>query len=93
MTRKRKGEEHHYLDPETADIIAGDLPDGAYWAMMEELTGEEPGAIVDILEHGPADRPKKKGAPRWRCHFCKKRFGDGNAVRQHERDAHPGEKA
>jgi len=46
------------LDIETASDIADDLPDGAYWALMEELTGMDPGEIAE------ADMNKRrKGRP------------------------------
>ena len=47
MDRKRKIEK---LDPHLAHDICDDLPDGAYWAMMEELTGMEPAELIDVLE-------------------------------------------
>lgn len=51
MPRQRKNKPiddgDNFLDVETADCIADDLPDGAYWAMMEELTGMD---VCDIAE-------------------------------------------
>ena len=92
MTRKRaKTEERQFLDINTADSIAGDLPDGAYWAMMEELTGEEPGAIADIIERGEANQPRQSTTT-LRCRHCKRTFNDPNAVKQHMRAKHPGDR-
>lgn len=32
------------------DIIDDDLPDGAYWALLEEMTGCEPADVAEYLE-------------------------------------------
>ena len=40
-----------------------DLPDGAYFAMIEELSGAEPGDLIALDEAQPV-RPKKRGKRR-----------------------------
>lgn len=56
---KRKAtpaDESEFMDAETADIIAGDLPDGAYFAMMGELTGMDPiDAMMDLMDDDDDD--------------------------------------
>lgn len=37
------------LSPDMADAIAEDLPDGAYYAMMEELTGMDGADVIMAL--------------------------------------------
>ena len=32
------------------DVVPDDLPDGAWWAMMQELTGLDAGEISEALE-------------------------------------------
>lgn len=47
----RPSQERPLLDIETAlEIVDDDLPDGAYWAVLEEMTGKEPGEIAEWLE-------------------------------------------
>jgi len=53
MSRRRRKREAApaLLDIDTAVDIAddADLPDGAYWALIEELTGKEPGEVAEYL--------------------------------------------
>jgi len=42
MGKRKTKPADEYTDPETAHMIADDLPDGAYFAMMEEMTGMDP---------------------------------------------------
>lgn len=45
---RREKEERVTLAPEDAlNIIDDDLPDGAYWAMMEEMTGMDTADLAD----------------------------------------------
>jgi hypothetical protein len=86
MSRRRKAEpERSYLDPDLASVIADDLPDGAYWAMMEELTGMEPADLVEpMTKRRPHDsRPKPELCPR-----CQRRFRTKRALADHTRDFH-----
>lgn len=46
-----------FIDPDVAEMIAADLPDGAYFAMMEELTGMEP---AELAEPEPKKRRRRK---------------------------------
>jgi hypothetical protein len=49
--RARKVAERVHLDPATAfDIIDDDLPDGAYWAMMEEMTGMDTADLAEFID-------------------------------------------
>lgn len=48
-----------------ADAIACDLPDGAYWSMMEELTGLEP--IEAAMEVDPDLRASMGGSKKRRA--------------------------
>lgn len=63
--RKRRAKRGETPEPQRklavgiADAICDDLPDGAYWAMMEELTGMEP---VDMID----DDGRQTGKPRRR---------------------------
>jgi hypothetical protein len=46
--RQRQEQEGPRLDPGDAfDLIDDDLPDGAYWAMMEEMTGMDTADLAD----------------------------------------------
>jgi hypothetical protein len=45
--RKEIDDEPIKMDPELADAICDGLPLGAYFAMMEELTGMEPADLAD----------------------------------------------
>ena len=52
---KRKG-----VDIETAmTIVPDDLGDGAYFAMLDELTGSEPGGACDLIEQADPPRSRK----------------------------------
>ena len=47
---RREKEERVTLAPEDAlDIIDDDLPDGAYWALMEEMTGMDADAATALI--------------------------------------------
>jgi hypothetical protein len=74
-----------FMDPDLADSIAEDLPDGAYWAMMEELTGMEPAELVQpLMKRRPHDsRPKPHT-----CSKCQRRFRTKQGVADHTRDFH-----
>jgi hypothetical protein len=46
--RRRHEQEGPRLDPGDAiDLIDDDLPDGAYWALMEEMTGMDTADLAD----------------------------------------------
>lgn len=45
--RKPRDQRDTRIDPELASALCDDLPDGAYFAMMEELTGLEPCDLVE----------------------------------------------
>jgi hypothetical protein len=46
---RKKAEPKHDMTPQDAmEFCDGlDLPDGAYWAMIEDLSGAEPSDFVD----------------------------------------------
>lgn len=58
MARQKKST-NDKMAPELASAICDDLPDGAYWAMMEELTGMEPSDFAPS-EMQPARSRKRK---------------------------------
>ena len=74
------------MDISLAEAICDDLPDGAYWAMMEELTGFEPPELC----FSPPPRRKAKPVthdPR-NCSRCGRTFTGERALQQHIRDKH-----
>lgn len=70
-----------------AEAITADLPDGAYYALMEELTGFEPAELIPDFRIPPPSKIKK----RFVCPICHRRFHGKGALRQHTRDKHPEE--
>jgi hypothetical protein len=82
------------LDVETAHAIAADLPDGAYWAMMEELTGLDPASIItrsDYNFHGAYDERHANRTAETHpllCKRCQRRFADQKALQMHIRTKH-----
>lgn len=68
-----------------------DLPDGAYWAMVEDLAGIEPGygpiAYIEGLEAEP-QREEPPAEKRHACPQCGKRFRSDWSMKQHQGDAH-----
>lgn len=54
--RQRHAIREAKMDPMLANAICDDLPDGAYFAMMEELTGLEPGDLAQIDWNGEDGR-------------------------------------
>ncbi len=48
MTKRKHKEEPKMSGKDAMDICDGmDLPDGAYWAMVEEMSGCEPADCID----------------------------------------------
>ena len=61
--RKHRAEAPPFTDLETAlDIIDDDLPDGAYWALLEEMTGMDPGEVAEAIERKERNARRTPGA-------------------------------
>lgn len=61
--RKQRSAERPLMDLETAlDIIDDDLPDGAYWALLEEMTGMDPGEVAEAIERKERNARRTPGA-------------------------------
>lgn len=56
---------------------AADLPDGAWWAMLVDLTGLDEGEIADAIAARP-DMHERKTCP---CDACKKHLRELEASR------------
>lgn len=71
------------IDPQTAmSIIDDDMPDGAYFAMLEDLTGM---CAADAVMH--AERQRKLDKP-FQCDQCNKRCATEWSLNAHKRDKH-----
>lgn len=75
----------HRLPLAVAELIAEDLPDGARFALIEDLTGLNPADLVYPSAQPSRPAPEK----RFICPVCYRRFFGKGALRQHTRDKHP----
>jgi hypothetical protein len=64
------------------DLVDDNLPDGAYWAMVEEFAGIGPGEFAEELYE---DRVKESEVKGLTCKICNKPFGSQQAKQQHVR--------
>ena len=62
-----------------------DLPDGAFWAIVEELSGCDPAEAYLGTVKGPS-APAHNGIKNHYCTTCNKRFYTKRARVQHQRD-------
>lgn len=75
---------------DVAEMIAADLPDGAHFAMIEEMTGLEPAETIPDFRIKARPSPTKR---QFVCPTCHRRFHGKGALRQHTRDKHPEEES
>ncbi len=74
----KPGQKMSVLD--AMELVDDDLPDGAYWAMVEEFAGIGPGEFAEELYEEHLKESKAKGLT---CGVCGKPFGSEQAKQQH----------
>ena len=85
MSRNRK---HMMSPPDAYEFVSAiDLPDGAHWAMIEELSGADAADFADMDMDAPTFR-EPRAHKSLRCGRCGRKFGSAQAVSDHTRDKH-----
>lgn len=68
-------------------VVPDDLPDGAFFAMAEEIGGFESGEGIASLANESGQPPRRKPHPH-PCPECNRRFATAQGLIQHRHDIH-----